>query len=478
MNSTVESDYDVIVVGGGPGGSTLSTLVALQGYRVLLLEKEVFPRHQIGESLLPSTVHGICRLLGVTEELENSGFMKKHGGTFRWGLNAEPWTFDFSVSAKFSGPTSYAYQVERMKFDKILLDNARRKGVDVRERCEVVAVLEEEGRIRGVRYDDAEGVRREVRAKFVADASGNKSRIHKEIGGARQYSELFRNIAVFGYFTGGKRMPAPGTGNIVCASFDLGWFWYIPLSDQLTSVGAVLRREALERLRDGPREKVLAALIDECPLIADYLSDAERVTEGPYGEVRVRKDYSYIQEKFWRPGMVLVGDAACFIDPLFSSGVHLSTYSALLAARSINTTLRGAIDEADCFREYEARYRGEYDVFHDFLAAFYDLQKDEHAYFREAKSVTGSSASAEESFAELVGGGASDEEALIGTAPSVNPERRAQLLERSRNIHWQGSRVQVQAVFGESLGDDPQYEGGLVESPDGMHWARSEQPAA
>ncbi|WSQ12835.1 tryptophan 7-halogenase [Streptomyces sp. NBC_01231] len=476
MNPAVRSDYDVVVVGGGPGGSTLSTLLALQGHRVLLLEKETFPRHQIGESLLPSTVHGICRLLGVTDELAAAGFMRKHGGTFRWGLNAQPWTFDFSVSDKFSGPTSYAYQVERMKFDKILLDNARRKGVDVRERCEAVGVLEEGGRVCGVRYDDADGVRRQVRAAFVADASGNGSRIHKHIGGVRRYSEVFQNIAVFGYFTGGERLPAPASGDITCASFDLGWFWYIPLSDELTSVGAVLRRESADRLRDGPRDEVLAALIDECPLIAGYLAQARRVTRGPYGVVRVRKDYSYIQERFWRPGMVLVGDAACFIDPLFSSGVHLSTYSALLAARSIGTTLRGGIGEADCFREYEARYRREYEVFHDFLVAFYDLQKDEHAYFHEAKNVTGSSAPAAESFVELVGGGASDEGALLADAPSLSPERRAELLERSRGIHWQGSRVQVQAAFGESLGDDALYDGGLVESPDGMHWTRPEHP--
>ncbi|GAA3762412.1 NAD(P)/FAD-dependent oxidoreductase [Streptomyces tremellae] len=474
----MRSDYDVVVVGGGPGGSTLSTLVALQGHRVLLLEKEQFPRHQIGESLLPSTVHGICRLLGVADEVADAGFVKKHGGTFRWGLNAEPWSFDFSVSEKFSGPTSYAYQVERMKFDKILLDNARSKGVDVRERCDAVDVLEEDGRIRGVRYDDADGVRREVRAEFVADASGNRSRIHKRIGGARRYSEFFQNIAVFGYFTGGKRAPAPGSGNITCASFDLGWFWYIPLSDELTSVGAVLRRESAERLKDGPRAKVLEGLIGECPLIAGFLADAERVTEGPYGEVRIRKDYSYIQERFWRPGMALVGDAACFIDPLFSSGVHLSTYSALLAARSINTALSGAIAEADCFREYETRYRREYEVFHDFLVAFYDMQRDEHAYFREAKNITGSSATDTESFVELVGGGASDESALISTAPSSSRKRRADLLERSRKIHWQGSRVQVQAIFGESMGDDALYEGGLVESPDGMHWARPGQPAS
>src|SRR5690348_6690939 len=112
---------DVVVVGGGPGGSTLAALTAMQGHRVVVLEKEQFPRHQIGESLLPSTVHGVCRLTGVADELAKAGFMVKRGGTQRWGANPEPWTFSFSVSPKMSGQTSYAYQVERRKFDKILL---------------------------------------------------------------------------------------------------------------------------------------------------------------------------------------------------------------------------------------------------------------------------------------------------------------------------------------------------------------------
>ena len=139
----------------------------MQGHRVVLLEKEKFPRWQIGESLLPSTVHGVCRLTGVADELAKAGFTKKRGGTQRWGANPEPWTFSFSVSPKMTGETSYAYQVERSKFDKILLDHARHMGVDVREEHAVTDVIDDDDRIRGVSYTDAEGQRghdpREVR---------------------------------------------------------------------------------------------------------------------------------------------------------------------------------------------------------------------------------------------------------------------------------------------------------------------------
>ncbi|GGS07155.1 hypothetical protein GCM10010220_68990 [Streptomyces parvulus] len=470
----------------------MSTLVAMQGYRVLLLEKEEFPRYQIGESLLPSTVHGICKLLGVEDELKKAAFMPKRGGTFRWGSNPEPWTFSFSVSSTFSGPTSLAYQVERMKFDQILLENARAKGVDVRERSSVADVVEEDGRVAGVVYRDADGVRHEVRSRFVVDASGNKSRIQSRIGGTRHYSDFFKNIALFGYFEGGKRLAAPNSGNILCAAFNSGWFWYIPLTDELTSVGAVLRREALDRVQ-GDREKALMGLIDECPLIAEYLSEARRVEDGPYGEVRVRKDYSYCQDTFWRPGMVLVGDAACFIDPVFSSGVHLATYSGLLAARSINSTLGGDIDEAKCFEEYESRYRNEYSLFHDFLVAFYDMHQDEDSYFWTAKKVIDSSAPGLESFVDLVGGGASREGGLVNAA-SYTEHRETDFQEFSelanrpagengtdrdlfdstlvQSVLEEGAKIQVHAALGGAVDDEgPVRDGGLVPSADGMRWA-------
>lgn len=475
--------YDLIVVGGGPCGSTVSTLVAMQGHRVLLLEKEKFPRYQIGESLLPSTIHGICKILGVQDKLAEANFVVKRGGAFRWGTNPEPWTFSFALSSKFAGDASTAYQVERMRFDQILLDNAREKGVEVREQVAVTDIVEEDGRVVGVKTGTGEV----LRAKQIVDASGNTSRLHSQVGGKRHYSEFFRNLALFGYFTGGKRLPAPNSGNILAVAFEAGWFWYIPLSDELTSVGAVVLPDALDRVQ-GDREQALLDLIGDCPLIADFLANAKRVKQGPYGEIRVRKDYSYIKDKFWRPGIALVGDAACFIDPVFSSGVHLATYSALLAARSINTVLSGQADETACWEEFEARYRREYARFHDFLVAFYDMHQDEDSYFWKAKKVTNNAASSLESFVELVGGGASHEGALIDAGSYVERREAAfkelaaavdqpvpDLFQSSlaREVSREGSRIQIQAAIGENADEHtPIRPGGLVPSADGLHWRK------
>jgi halogenation protein CepH len=147
-------------------------------------------------------------------------------------------------------------------------------------------------------------------------------------------------------------------------------------------------------------------------MISEYLRDAKRVTEGQYGQLRVRKDYSYFNSKFWRPGLILIGDSACFVDPIFSSGVHLATYSALLAARPINSVLAGLVDEDAAFREFEERYRREYGVFYEFLMAFYDMHVSENSYFWSAKKVTKNTNTELESFVDLVGGVSSGEAAL------------------------------------------------------------------
>ncbi len=486
-------DVDVVVVGGGPGGSTLASLVAMQGHRVVVLEKEKFPRYQIGESLLPSTVHGVCRLTGVADELAQAGFTVKRGGTQRWGANPEPWTFSFSVSPKMSGQTSYAYQVERSKFDKILLDHARRMGADVREECSVNDVIGDADRISGVSYTTSDGKAGQIRAKYVVDASGNKSRIYKEVGGSRKYSEFFRSLALFGYFEGGKRLPPPNSGNILSAAFDSGWFWYIPLTKTLTSVGAVVRQELASKIQGDPDEALLA-LIAECPLISDYLRNAKRVTEGEYGQLRVRKDYSYRNTKFWRPGLVLIGDAACFVDPIFSSGVHLATYSALLAARSINSVMAELVDEGSAFREFEERYRREYGVYYEFLVAFYDMHVSESSYFWSAKKVTKNTSSELESFVDLVGGVSSGEAALAEAEAlaqrykgrsnefaeavdvlvadkeqSMLPMFKSSIVQQAMQ---EGTQVQARALLrGDAEAEGPLFENGLVPSADGLFWS-------
>ncbi|MFD9891772.1 tryptophan 7-halogenase [Amycolatopsis sp. NPDC059027] len=448
------NDFDVIVVGGGPGGSTAAGLTAAEGHRVLLLDKETFPRYQIGESLLPATVHGICALLGVRERVERAGFVRKFGGLFRWGTNPEPWLFAFAASPRMAGPTCYAYQVERARFDTILLDNARRLGADVRQGRRVTGTVRDGDRVSGVRYVDDTGHQRLATARFVVDASGNGSRLHNDVGGRREYSPYFRNLALFGYFTGGRRLPEPHSGNILCAAFGDGWFWYIPLSATLTSVGAVIKSEAAARVR-GDVESAFPALIGDCPLIADLLRDASRATDPPYDRLRVRKDYSYDRTALWCPGMVLVGDAACFIDPVFSSGVHLATYSALLAARSINSVLAGEVAENRCFAEFEARYRREFAVFREFLIAFYRTRTDEGTYFRQARRVTGHHGTDREAFADLVGGMSSGDFA-------------GDLLD---SVLAEGAQLQLRGMLGDAAGDEPpMFPGGLVPSRDGRRW--------
>ncbi len=378
----MRNEYDLIVIGGGPGGSTLGGLVARQGHRVLLLERDRFPRYQIGESLLPATINGICPLLGLSEKVKQAGYVKKHGGTFRWGREEQFWTLNFGFCDQVGDPSDghrvSAYQVKRAHFDHMLLTQAAELGVETHQGCRVQALLMDGERTNGVKFVDGDGIERTARARFVADVSGNQSQISSHCG-ERVYSKFYRNIALYGYFLGGERIPAPDEGNVFFEAFEGGWIWYIPLSAELTSVGVLVSPERSECLK-GDHAAALRGFIDECPVIKKYLAKAVRATEAPYDQIRIRKDFSYAHSQFWKPGFVSVGDCACFVDVLLSSGVHLSTYAALLAARSINTLLRGGLNEALCFDEFEIRYRMEFGKFYQLLIGLYDMRRDSKTY--------------------------------------------------------------------------------------------------
>lgn len=400
--------YDAIVIGGGPAGSTAATVIARRGHDVVLFEREAFPRHQIGESLLPSTVHGLCAFLGVDDELAAAGFVRKPGGTFLWGREKAPWTFRFGDGSR---PWHSALHVERARFDHILLNNAERVGVDVCYRGMVRTPIREGERIVGVHWEDDAGEAHETRAKHVVDAAGSRSTFYRCVG-QRIYSEHFRNLAMYCYFDGGKRLPPPDEDNILTTAFEKGWFWYIPLSTELTSVGVVVGPEWAPLLQGG-QDAAMNTFIAGCPMIADYLASARRVTDGIYGKYRVRRDYSYCNTRFWRAGLTLVGDAACFVDPVFSSGVHLATYSALLAARSINSVLDGSLDEQEAFSEFECRYRDEYRIFYDFLLGFYDMEQDWDGYFWHARRVVNSKEAGNLAFLRIVSGGSTAPEDFL-----------------------------------------------------------------
>lgn len=471
--------FDVVVVGGGPAGAALSTLVAMQGHDVLLLENERFPRYQIGESLLPATIYGILPMLGITDDIHKAGFYPKGGATLQWGNDTEPWSISFGDTMTIDNQVGHSYQVDRATFDNILLKNAKEKGVDVREEHKVTDVIREDGRVVGATYRNTDGEEKSVKARYVVDAAGHRSHLYKEVGD-RVFSKFFENIALFGYYTGGTRLPEPNKGDIVVVAFDKGWFWYIPLSDTLTSVGAVFSSHLAYKLKNG-HEETLQEFIDDCPMIKEYLASAERVTEGLYGEVRVRKDYSYCNTSFWEPGLALIGDAACFIDPILSTGVHMATYSALQVARSINTCLADAsLNEKQCFDEFEIRYRAEYARFYQFLVAFYDTNRNKDSYFWTARNMLNSKERGNGAFVQLISGVADgtlhgDAEAFFDSRADTGD--RVQSWMSAMQGGAQHDQVETNIDdYSDSYCMIPGFETvslqttGLVPSTDGFHW--------
>ena len=463
--------FDLIVVGGGPGGSTVATLVAKRGHKVLLLEQEEHPRYQIGESTLPYTL-GICKILGLGDDLAKAGFTSKLGGVWRWGSRGNVVRVDFRdvVPAPLI-EDAYAYQVERMKFDKLLLDNARRAGVDVRERHIVRELITEDGRIVGAKWTNHEGCQRVARATYVADAGGHTSPFHR-LCGQRMWADKFRNFALFGYFDGGERLPPPMSGSILNVTFEHGWFWYIPLAPDLTSVGVVVPVERTHLLDDG-NEKAMQRFIDACPTIKQFLANAKRVTEGIYGQLRIRKDWSYCNTRFCRPGLVLIGDAACFVDPLFSSGIHLSTYSALLAARSINSILSSALAEGEYLNEFETRYRNEYAKFYQFLASFYEENQDQEDYFRCASEILKTGEQGSNALVRLVSGwsAAAESPHEKGGKQGEEPQSSRTLAEKSFGNAFAKSEADI---FDWVIRGVPSLSpsGGLVPTDDGLAWTQ------
>jgi flavin-dependent dehydrogenase len=320
-------DPQVIVIGGGPAGATTSTILAQQGVRVLVLERERFPRFHIGESLIPET-YWTFRRLGMLPKLKRSQFVRKESVQFvnENGRLSEPFYFtDYKP-----GEESQTWQVRRSEFDQMMLDNAREHGADVREGVRVLDVLFDGDRASGVRLIDENGVTRELAADVIVDGSGQTSLIASRLK-LRVVDTDLKKGSVWTYYEGARRDTGRDEGAtlILQTKGKQGWFWYIPLHDNIVSVGVVASFDYLFRGR-GEHEAIFNEELDRCPAAKERLAVGRRVS-GFFAT----KDFSYKSLRVAGPGWVAVGDAFGFLDPLYSSGVLLALRSGELAADAI-----------------------------------------------------------------------------------------------------------------------------------------------
>ena len=362
MTTTTENpyDFDFAVAGGGPAGCSAAIRLAQRGRSVVLFERETFPRFHIGESLLP-TVNESFAALGVTERMQAAGFPEKWGARLITHDGHSGRGVNFADSKEVSRPQTY--HVNRAEFDRILIERAREAGVDVREGCRVTAcafapdaaVLEFAAETTG-----------RVRVRAVVDATGRQGFIARKFD-LRTDEPLLANIAIYSHYSNVPRLAEGCPNDIrIVSREDAGWFWLIPISSELMSVGVVLPKTLYLGAQEASPEERLERAIADTPAMVELMRDARR--EWP---VRVEKDFSYSASSYAGDRWILAGDAGSFLDPVFSTGVSIAMESGIEAADELDRALRANDFSARRFAGFSRRQKKRFQTFRRFVIGFY-----------------------------------------------------------------------------------------------------------
>lgn len=355
--------YDAVVVGGGPGGSTAACGLAQRGAKVLVLERDAFPRYQVGESVIPF-LYQVLHRIGALEKVKRAGFQVKNGFQFitSSGRTTHPIYFNDSIR----DAEAVTWHVDRAQYDALLLEHAAEHGAEVRHGVQVLDVVRQGRRVTGVVVRQPDGSTATIHARFVVDASGRACLLSRKLG-LWERDPALDQLAVWRYLRGGHRQAGRDEGNIMVALLQpKGWFWWFPLADGTISIGVVSSARHLRAVGSTLQEQFDRCLRDN-PRLVEWTQDG--TWEGDY---QCTGDYSYSSRQFAGDGWLLVGDAGAFIDPVFSSGIWLAQATGWLAAQAIADTLHAPTEHPRALDDYATLFRRAEGVFRIFLDTFYD----------------------------------------------------------------------------------------------------------
>ena len=360
---TNSHQYDCAVIGGGPAGATAATVLAMHGRKVAVIERDEFPRYHIGESLMPYTWFTFERL-GVLDWFNKNACPQKHSVQFVSTSGKVSQPFYFFETIKHDCATTW--QVRRSDFDRMLLDNAKAKGADVFQGVTVREPLVDGTRLVGVRATTSDGDIKTFHTNAIIDATGRDTFLASRLGWKQRDAEL-NKIAIFTYYKGAKRDPGLDAGATTVAYIpDKGWFWYIPLPDDIVSVGVVAEADYLYSGTRDP-ESIFAREVDNCLWISDHLSTGTRTKP-----VRVTGEFSYRSKNIGGEGFCLAGDAFSFLDPVFSTGIFMALKSGEMAADAVDAGLNRGVVDLDTFADYGRDVRWALDQFRELVLSFYN----------------------------------------------------------------------------------------------------------